>query len=241
MRHGLTAISPALARVIDLSLRGPVYLMERWQTPAMIRDAGADAIVDLLRRRQVTNAVWLAAAVVAAANTQTIHVVGELTAAAILGGQAVDLIALNRRIDAVDIELAAALACHPLAAIVTSMPGIGTVLGAELVAITGTMTRYRSSAALAAHAGLLPVPRESGTIAGHERRPTRYHRGLRKVLFQSALTAIRVCPVSRRYYDRKRAEGKNHRQAMIALCHRRAVVLWTLVHRGTAYQSRRPG
>jgi transposase len=240
MRHELTAISPALAGVLDLSLRGPVYLVERWQTPAMIRDAGPDAIADMLRRHYVSNSARLAAAVVAAADTQTVHVVAEQTAAIILRDHAADLIAISRRIDAVVIEVGAVLARHPLAAIVTSMPGIGTVLGAELLAITGTMARYPTSAAFAAHAGLLPVPRSSGTITGHERPPTRYHRGLRKVLFQSSLTAIRTCRVSRAYYDRKRAEGKNHRQAMIALCHRRAIVLWTLGRRGTPYRHLTP-
>lgn len=111
------------------------------------------------RRRQATNGVRLATAVVTAANGQTVHVVAESMAATILGEHAADLIEISHRIDAVDIELAVTLARHPLATIVTSMPGIGPILGAELVSITGTMNRYPSPAALAALAGLLPVPR----------------------------------------------------------------------------------
>jgi hypothetical protein len=46
-------------------------------------------------------------------------------------------------------------------------------------------------------------PRDSGRIAGNQRRPKRYHRGLRRVFNLSSSTAIRFCPTSPAYYDRK--------------------------------------
>ncbi|MFF0134719.1 hypothetical protein ACFYTG_55805, partial [Streptomyces mirabilis] len=37
------------------------------------------------------------------------------------------------------------------------------------------------------------------------------------------------CPESQRFYRRKRAEGKSHKQAIIALARRRLNVLWALI------------
>ena len=45
----------------------------------------------------------------------------------------------------------------------------------------------------------------------------------------AAFTAVRECPTSRAYYEKKRAEGKHHRQAMLALARRRVDVLLALI------------
>jgi hypothetical protein len=41
--------------------------------------------------------------------------------------------------------------------------------------------------------------------------------------------ATRCCPTSQAFYDRKRAEGKSHKQAILALARRRLDVLWALI------------
>jgi hypothetical protein len=40
------------------------------------------------------------------------------------------------------------------------------------------------------------------------------------------MVSIRACPESRKFYDRKRAEGKKHTQAALALARRRINVMW---------------
>jgi hypothetical protein len=72
-------------------------------------------------------------------------------------------------------------------------------------------------------------------VTGNHHRPRRYHRDLRRVFYLSAFTAARVCPHSRAYYGKKRAEGKNQYQALLALA-RRADVLWAMVRDHTLYQ-----
>ncbi len=97
------------------------------------------------------------------------------------------------------------------------MPGIGLLLGAEFLAATGgDMTWFATADRLAAFAGLAPAPWDSGRIRGNLQRPRRYHRGLNRVSCYSALISIRTCPESRAFYDRKRAEGKKHVQAVLA-------------------------
>ncbi|MFE5914164.1 IS110 family transposase, partial [Streptomyces wedmorensis] len=41
---------------------------------------------------------------------------------------------------------------------------------------------------------------------------------------------------SRRFYERKRAEGKRHIQAVLALARRRVNVLWALLRDGRTYE-----
>jgi hypothetical protein len=54
-------------------------------------------------------------------------------------------------------------------------------------------------------------------------------------MYLSAFASLRD-PQSRRYYDRKRAEGKNHRSALICLARRRSNVLYSMLDNGTTYQ-----
>lgn len=97
---------------------------------------------------------------------------------------------------------------HRYAHVITSMPGIGPLLGAEFLAATGgDMTWFATADRLAGFAGLAPAPWNSGRIRGNLHRPRRYHRGLNRVFYYSAMISIRTCPESRQFYDRKRAEG----------------------------------
>ncbi len=110
------------------------------------------------------------------------------------------------------------------------MPGIGMTLGAEFIAATGgDMSVFGSSDRLAGVAGLAPVPRDSGKVSGNLRRPRRYSRRLLRMFYLSAQVATVCCPESKRYYQRKRAEGKSHKQAVLALARRRLNVLWALL------------
>jgi len=55
------------------------------------------------------------------------------------------------------------------------------------------------------------------------------------VFYLSGLSALKSCPASRTYYDRKRNEGKSHIQAMLSLARRRLNVLWAMLRDGTTY------
>jgi transposase len=170
-----------------------VHILTLWQTPATIRRAGYEQIYLLLKQYKGNNAKRLATAVITAAKAQTIRTAGEATHADILGRLAVELRDLNWRIDDVDTELGVALADHPLAEIVLSMPGMGTILAAEFLAHAGPDT-HPTPSRLAAHAGFAPISRDSGTVSGNLRRPHRFHRVLRRVFLQSAFTAMNSDP-----------------------------------------------
>ena len=56
----------------------------------------------------------------------------------------------------------------------------------------------------------------------------------------SSFAALTHCPRSRAYYDKKRAEGKTHRQATAALSRQRLNVLWACIRDKTPYQPKQP-
>jgi transposase len=99
------------------------------------------------------------------------------------------------------------------------------------------MTVFATADRLAGFGGVVPVPRDSGKISGGLRRPQRYNRRLQRVFCVSVLFSILKCEGSRRFHDRKRAEGKRRTQAVLALARRRVNVLWALLRDGRAYEA----
>ncbi|GAB1644173.1 IS110 family transposase [Krasilnikovia sp. MM14-A1259] len=235
LQQTLTSISPALQHAVDLKRRGPVLALAQWQTPAAIRQAGTATITALLRRAGIPNAAALAATLHTAACRQSVRMPGERAAALVVRHLTADILALAQRTADIDAQISQLIDEHPLTAYIISLPGMGPVLTAELLVHTNGMTEYDSPAQLAAHAGLAPVTRDSGAVCGNHRSPRRYHRVLRNVFWMSAYTSLRTCPASRTYYDRKRAEGKHHYQALIALARRRVDVLWALTRDHQTY------
>jgi transposase len=241
LRGQLTSIFPALERVLDLGNVGPLVLLTGYQTPAALRRTGRKRLETWLRNRQVRGAEALAEAALSAADRQQTALAGEKITAQVIHTLAKEVMGLNEQLAEIDKLIAARFREHELAEVIESMPGIGPLMGAEFLAATaGDMSRYGSADRLASMAGVAPTPRDSGSVNGNLHRPRRYHRGLQRVFYTSALISIRNCDASRRFYERKRAEGKRHVQAVLALARRRVNVLWALIRDGRCYQDRLP-
>lgn len=84
---------------------------------------------------------------------------------------------------------------------------------------------------------IFPCVRGRGPGSGNLRRPRRYHRGLQRSLYLSSQVAVYFCPVSKAFYDRKLAEVKGHKQAVLALARRRTNVLWAMIRDKTELQA----
>ncbi|MFF4143547.1 IS110 family transposase, partial [Streptomyces sp. NPDC001698] len=238
LRAQLLELFPALERALDLTNKGPVILLTGYQTPAAIRRAGAKRIETWLRNRKVRNAAALAKAALEAAQAQHTALPGETRAAGMAVRLAKAVMVLDEEIAELDALIEARFREHPHADVICSLPGMGTQLGAEFIAATGGhMTAFASADRLAGYGGVAPAARDSGRISGNHHRPRRYHRGLLRVSYLSAMASLKSCPASRTYYDRKRAEGKGHKQALIALARRRVNVLWAMIRDGACYQS----
>ncbi|GAB7035225.1 IS110 family transposase [Streptomyces sp. NPDC021749] len=237
LRGHLTGIFPGLERELDLANVGPLVLLTGYQTPAAIRRTGVKRLATWLRNRKVRGADQLAAAAVQAAENQHTAVPGEKITAQVVHSLAREVMTLNEKIAETDKLIEGRFRQHRHAEVITSLPGIGPLLGAEFIAATGgDMDAFDSADRLAGFAGVAPAARDSGKISGNLHRPKRYSRRLQRVFYTSALISIRCCDESRRFYDRKRAEGKRHVQAVLALARRRVNVLWALLRDGRCYE-----
>lgn len=241
LRAQLVEIFPALERALDLTNKGPITLLTGYQTPAAIRRAGAKRLENWLKNRKVHSAAALAKTVVEAAQAQHTALPGETVAAAMVLRLAKGVMALDEEIAELDALIEARFREHPYAAVIRSLPGMGPRLGAEFIAATGgEMDAFGTADRLAGFAGLAPRPRDSGRVSGNLHRPRRYHRGLLRAMYLSAMVSLKCCPASKAYYDRKRNEGKSHKQALLALARRRVNVLWAMIRDGEYYQPAQP-
>ena len=241
LRQQLVAVCPALERAAQLSQdRGWVVLLARYQRPKAIRQSGVSRLTKVLTDAGVRNAASIAGAAVAAVKTQTVRLPGEEVAAGLVADLAREVIALDDRIKTTHADIEGRFRRHPLAEVITSMPGMGFRLGAELLAAVGDPALIGSADQLAAWAGLAPVSRDSGKRTGRLHTPKRYSRRLRRVMYMSALTAIRCDPDSKAYYQRKRDEGKRPIPATICLARRRTNVLYALIRDNRTWQPESP-
>jgi transposase len=238
LRHVLLEYFPALERAFNYAhRRGALTLLTRFQTPAAIRHAGTAKIAAWLRKNGAYGADALAQTAVGAAACQHTVVPGERTAAKIVAQLARQIIALDVEMDTIEAEITERFRDHAYAPAIESMPGFGPLLGAEfIVGINGDLANYESADRLASIAGLAPVPHDSGRITGNLKRPRRYDRRLLKACYLAAHNSLRTNPDSRAFYDRKRAAGKRHSQAVLALARRRINVLWAIISAKTTYQ-----
>ncbi|MEV7004805.1 IS110 family transposase [Streptomyces sp. NPDC093982] len=238
LRAQLTDIFPGLERALDLTNTGPLMLLTGYQTPAAIRRIGVKRLEAWLRNRRVLRPDRIAETAVETAGRQHTKLPGEKLTAQLVHTLAAEVMALNHQIADVDKAIEARFREHQDFEVITSMPGLGVILGAEFLAATGgDMSFFGTADRLAGFGGVAPVPRDSGKISGNLRRPRRYNRRLQRVFYISALFSIRHCEDSRRFYERKRAEGKRHTQAVLALARRRVNVLWALLRDGRPYEA----
>jgi transposase len=85
----------------------------------------------------------------------------------------------------------------------------------------------------------VPAASDSGKRVANNPRMRGGNKNLKEgLLYQAAFASLRSSPESRAFYDRKRAEGKRHVQALIALARRRVNVIWAMLRDGTTFESR---
>jgi len=241
LRDLMTSVFPSLEREFDYkSCRGAVVLLTGYASPDRIRRIGQARLSSWLQHRRVRDYSGVAARAVAAARAQMIVLPGQDLATAIISELATNILALDERVKALDAQIATAFEQHPQAAIIVSMPGFGPILGASLLVGAGDLAAFPSAGHLAAAAGLVPVPNDSGRRTGNLHKPRRYNRPLRRVFYLSAQTSMIRPGPNRDYYLKKRGQTRTHNQAVIALARRRIDVLWALLRENRTWTAAPP-
>ncbi|WP_429375612.1 IS110 family transposase, partial [Paenibacillus sp. DS2015] len=125
-----------------------------------------------------------------------------------------------------------------------TIPGVGPLTAAMLIAETGDIKRFPSVKQLTAFAGLDSAVHESGTFKSKKNRISK--RGssyLRTALYQAT-----VCAISRQiygprnsilfqFYQQKRNEGKPAKVAMVATSHKLLRIIFGMWTSGQAFKT----
>ena len=242
LRGLLSQIHPALERLLGprIHTKAVVALLSRYGGPAGLAAAGRGRLVRTVRTANPRGAEKLVDQVLTALAEQTVTVPGAAAAETVVPRLAVALqTVLDQRAE-IARQVEQVLDAHPLAAVLTSMPGIGVRTAARILVEVGDASTFPSAAHLAAYAGLAPATRQSGHSIRGEHAPRGGNRRLKSALFLSGFSVLRSDPLSRAYYDRKRAEGKKHNAAMLCLARRRCDVIYAMLKNRTPYQPRIP-
>ena len=120
-----------------------------------------------------------------------------------------------------------------------SIPGVGAVTAAGIIAYVGDIHRFPSPEKLVAYIGLDCRVKESGTsIKGKGYITKRGNRHLRHMLFNAAFTARRNNPELRAYFEKKISEGKHYFSAMCAVERKLIHLIYGVWRRGTPFELR---
>jgi transposase len=114
-----------------------------------------------------------------------------------------------------------------------TMPGVGPVVGAALVAWLPELGQL-SPGKLAALVGVAPFDDDSGDRSG-KRHISGGRIGLRNLLYMAALSASSHNPVMKAFYERLLARGKLKKVALVAVMHKMLTRLNAMQRTGQAW------
>ena len=143
--------------------------------------------------------------------------------------------AYTAQIERLEETLAKGFEQHPDAGIVLSLPGMGTILGARVLAEFGDdPNRFSNAKSRRNYAGTSPITRASGkshvVLARHMR-----NRRLADALDQWAFCSLTRSTGARAYYDELRGRDKTHRQAIRQLANRWVGILHACLEQRVDY------
>ena len=124
---------------------------------------------------------------------------------------------------------------HPDVEIYRSQPGLGVILGARVLAEFGDdPNRYADAKHRKNYSGMSPITKASGTKRVVLARYAR-NRRLGDALFLQAFAALNASPGAREFYDRQRARGATHYQALRTLANRLVGILHGCIRTQSCY------
>ncbi len=121
--------------------------------------------------------------------------------------------------------------------VITTIPGIGNILGAIIISEIGDISRFDSASKLVAFAGLDVSVKQSGEFVGTQNKISK--RGspyLRRAIWTAAGRAAFCDPVLSDYYQSLRARGKHHLTAVGAVARKLCNIIFAVLRDNKPYQ-----
>jgi hypothetical protein len=224
LRSVLRQYYPAfLAAFQDLASREARAVLRLAPSPAQGQLARQATLTAALRRAGRTRGIPAAVAAIHTALRREQLRQPPLVEAAMAEHATALLHALDAAVAAVarlEQSLTTAFNQHPDAGIISSFPGLGTVLGARILAEIGDdRTRFASARGLKAFAGTAPITRASGMKTIVTRRVVRNKR-LGQAAYLWALPMIAHSPAAHAHFTARRQRGDSYSAAARNLTNR---------------------
>lgn len=120
--------------------------------------------------------------------------------------------------------------------LVTSVKGVGLVLGTTMLVYTNCFTAFDDWRKFACYCGIVPFEYQSGTSIKGKKKISRFaNKRLKALLSNAACTSIQFNPEMKLYYERRIQEGKNKMSTQNIIRNKIVARVFAVVQRGTPY------
>jgi transposase len=144
------------------------------------------------------------------------------------------VLALHDQIETLETQMAEMAANSNIAQLLTTMPGFGPITTAELAGEIGTIERFESESSLALYLGMSNLDNSSGKHKG-SKAPKQVNERAKAAMMIAVDRHRKPVVQSQKYYEKKRAEGKKHNQAVRALGRHLCRVIFKMLKENRGY------
>ena len=211
-------------------------ILEKYLTPENIENTPIDELFEIIKDKSHNRLTRAKAISIKEAAADTFGIKIAQDAFSFQLKQLIDRMNfLDKQIEALDcqiLEYYEKFDCY-----LHTIPGIGMIAAATILAEIGDINRFKSSSALVAFAGIDPTVRQSGEFSStHNHMSKRGSPYLRHAIFLAATTcSFHISPLNA-YYKKKRDQGKHHLTATGAVARKLTTVIYAVLRDGKPYE-----
>lgn len=214
-------------------------ILEKYLTPENIENAPIDELFEIIKDKSHNRLTKAKAISIKEAAADTFGIKIAQDAFSFQLKQLIDRMNfLDKQIEALDIEIMKyyeQFDCY-----LHTIPGIGIIGAATILAEIGDISRFKNSSALVAFAGIDPTVRQSGEFnSTHNHMSKRGSPYLRHAIFLAATTCSFHNSPLNAYYKKKRDQGKHHLTATGAVARKLTTVIYAVLRDGKPYEPKK--
>ena len=220
----------------SLWLSTSMGILEKYLTPENIENAPIDELFEIIKDKSHNKLTMKKAISIREAAADTFGIKIAQDAFSFQLKQLIDRMNfLDKQIESLDcqiLEYYEKFDCY-----LHTIPGIGMIAAATILAEIGDINRFKSSSALVAFAGIDPTVRQSGEFSStHNHMSKRGSPYLRHAIFLAATTcSFHISPLNA-YYKKKRDQGKHHLTATGAVARKLTTVIYAVLRDSKPYE-----
>ena len=214
-------------------------ILEKYLTPENIENAPIDELFEIIKDKSHNRLTRTKAISIKEAAADTFGIKIAQDAFSFQLKQLIDRMNfLDKQIEALDcqiLEYYEKFDCY-----LHTIPGIGMIAAATILAEIGDINRFKSSSALVAFAGIDPTVRQSGEFSStHNHMSKRGSPYLRHAIFLAATTCSFHNSPLNAYYKKKRDQGKHHLTATGAVARKLTTVIYAVLRDSKPYEPKK--